>query len=235
MPPYSPALAILTGLFELLAAAWTLNSPGRKSLLRPTAFIFILLAGYQFAEVAVCSRPENLLFSRIAFLDITWLPPVGIWLVYRLLAPKPRRILFPAAFIAAAVAMSAWIALDPAAITKSVCQTVVARYFHGANFDFAFGMFYQAGMGVLIFWPALTMAGVGDANARSNLATIQTGVLGFVLPSLFLRLFVKEPDGIMPSVMCHFAVTLAVALTLLVSRERRLAVGEEKRIQASHA
>ena len=39
----------------------------------------------------------------------------------------------------------------------------------------------------------------------------------------------------MPSVMCHFAVTLAVALALLVSRERRLAVGEDKRIQPSHA
>lgn len=235
MPPYSPLLAILTGLFELSVAAWALNSPGRKSILRPVAVILILLAGYQFAEVAVCSRPENLLYSRIAFLDITWLPPVGIWLVFRLLAPKPRRIVFPAAFLAAAAAMSAWIILDPAAITRSVCQTVVARYFHGPSFDFAYGMFYQAGMGILIFWPAFTMAGVGDATARSHLASVQSGVLGFVLPSLFLRLFVKEPAGLMPSVMCHFAVTLAVALAVLVSRERRLAVGEDKRIQASHA
>jgi predicted branched-subunit amino acid permease len=90
-------------------------------------------------------------------------------------------------------------------------------------------------MGVLIFWPAFTMAGVGDPNARSHLASIQSGVLGFVLPSLFLRLFVKEPAGLMPSVMCHFAVTLAVALAVLVSRERRLAVGEDKRIQPSTA
>jgi hypothetical protein len=235
MPPYSPLLAILTGLLELSAAAWALNSPGRKSILRPVAVILILLAGYQFAEVAVCSRPENLLYSRIAFLDITWLPPAGIWLVFRLLAPKPRRFVFPAAFLAAAAAMSAWILLDPTAITRSVCQTVVARFFLGSSFDFAYGMFYQAGMGVLIFWPAFTMAGVGDATARSHLASIQTGVLGFVLPSLFLRLLVKEPAGLTPSVMCHFAVTLAVAMALLVSRERRLAVGEDKRIQASHA
>jgi hypothetical protein len=235
MPSYSPVLAIATGLFELAAAAWTLNSPGRKPILRPAAFILILLAGYQFAEVAVCSRPENLLFSRIAFLDITWLPAVGIWLVYRLLQPKPRRILFPVIYMIAAAAMSAWIVLDPAAITQSVCQTVVARYYHGPSFDLAYGMFYQAGMGVLIFWPAFTMASVGDSIGRSHLACIQTGVLGFVLPSLFLRLLVKEPTGLMPSVMCHFAVTLAVALALLVARERRLALGEDKRIQASPA
>ena len=43
------------------------------------------------------------------------------------------------------------------------------------------------------------------------------------------------PAGLIPSVMCHFAVTLAIALAVLVSRERRLAVGEDKRIQASHA
>ncbi len=92
MPPYSPFWPSLTGLLELAAAAWTLNSPGRKSILRPVAVILILLAGYQFAEVAVCSRPETFLYSRIAFLDITWLPPAGIWLVFRLLpqaAPDP--------------------------------------------------------------------------------------------------------------------------------------------------
>ncbi|MDD8027572.1 MAG: hypothetical protein PHI34_13800 [Acidobacteriota bacterium] len=235
MPSYSPVLAIATGIFELAAAAWTLNSPGRKSILRPTALIFILLAGYQFAEVAVCARPATLLYSRLAFLDITWLPPVGIWLVYRLLPRAPRRILFPAVFMAAAVGVSAWIALDPATITKSVCQTVIVRYFHGPVFEVAYGMFYQAGMGVLIFWPALTMAAVGDATARNHLACVQSGVLGFVLPSLFVRLMVKEPAGLLPSVMCHFAVTLAVALTLLVARERRAAVGENKRIQASQA
>lgn len=235
MPPYSPALAIATGLLELLAAAWTLNSSGRKSILRPTAFIFILLAGYQFAEVAVCARPAALIYSRIAFLDITWLPPAGIWLVYRLLPRAPRRIFFPAVFFTAAAAMSAWIALDPGAITRSVCQTVTARYFHGPAFELAYGAFYQLGMGVLIFWPALRMAGVADADARGHLACVQTGVLGFVLPSLFLRLVVKEPVGLLPSVMCHFAVTLAVGLVVLVQRERRLALGEDKRIQPSHA
>ncbi len=235
MPSYSPALAIATGLLELLAAAWTLNSPGRKSITRPAAMILILLAGYQFAEVAVCARPTTLFYSRLAFLDITWLPPMGIWLVYRLLPRSPRRLLFPAVFFTAAAAMSAWIALDPGAITKSVCQTVTARYFHGLAFELAYGMFYQSGIGVLIFWPALRMAGIGDADARGHLACIQTGVLGFVLPSLFIRLLVEEPAGLLPSVMCHFAVTLAVGLVVLVHRERRLALGEDKRIQPSHA
>jgi hypothetical protein len=235
MPSYSPALAMATGLLELLAAAWVLNSPGRKSILRPTALILILLAGYQFAEVAVCARPAALVYSRIAFLDITWLPPVGIWLVYRLLPRAPRRALVPAVFFAAAAAMSAWIALDPGAITRSVCQTVTARYFHGPAFELAYGMFYQLGMAVLIFWPALRMAGVGDADARGHLACVQTGVLGFVLPSLFLRLVVNEPAGLLPSVMCHFAVTLAVGLVVLAQRERRLGAGQSQGAQASHA
>jgi hypothetical protein len=235
MPSYSPVLAIITGLLELIAAAWTLNSPGRKSILRPATLLFILLAGYQFAEVAVCARPATLFYSRLAFLDITWLPAVGIWLVYRLLPRAPRRFLFPAVFLSAAAAISLWIALDASVITKSVCQTVVARYFHGPVFELAYGMFYQAGMGALIFWPAIRMAGIADPDTRSHLACIQTGVLGFVLPSLFLRLLVREPAGLLPSVMCHFAVTLAVALVVLVARERRAAVGADKRIQASQA
>lgn len=57
MPEYSPILAGITGAFEVLAAMYTLTGPGRKRILRPVGLILLLLAGYQFAELAVCANP----------------------------------------------------------------------------------------------------------------------------------------------------------------------------------
>ena len=68
---YSPLLAIVTGIFEFGAAIFAFVSAGRKHILYPAGLILLLLAGYQFAEVAVCSQPENLFFARVAFFNIT--------------------------------------------------------------------------------------------------------------------------------------------------------------------
>jgi hypothetical protein len=60
---------------------------------------------------------------------------------------------------------------------------------------------------------------------RKHWANLQTGLLGFLLPALAVRLLLAESDGILPSVMCHFAAVLAASLFFLVLRERRPPAG----------
>jgi len=224
MPSYLPLLAVITGILETVGAVWAMAGRGRRTILVPIAFIFALLAGYQFAEAAVCARPANLLFSRLAFLDITWLPPAGLWLVFRLTSGRSRwRIALPLFYSAAALAVSVWIALDPSCITQSVCRMVLAVFRHAPVFEYVFGIFYQSAMFVLIAWPSIELARAGDPLIRKHLASVQLGVLGFVLPSLYLRIMMREPEGLLPSVMCHFAVTLALGLAVSVARERAAA------------
>jgi len=222
MPEYSPIFAVFTGIMESLAAVFTFLSPGRKRILYPAGLLFLLLAGYQFAEVAVCANPDNLLLSRLAFFDITWLPPVGLWLAYQAASPPRRGIgMISAVYFAAAAFLVTWIFLDPGCVTKSVCQLVIARYQHSAPFETVYGVFYQSGLMLLIFGTAAGMVSTADAISRKHLANLQVGVLGFVLPSLYIRILYSEPPGILPSVMCHFALLLAISLLVLVVRERR--------------
>jgi hypothetical protein len=221
---YSPILAVLTGLFEAGAGTWVFisRSPGRKRILFPTGLIFLLLAGYQFAEVAVCRSPEHTFWTQLAFLDITWLPPLGLWLGYQLSAPRLRWLKAVAlADMALALAFSFWILAAPGAITTSVCQLVLARYFPTGAFDFAYALFYQLSLLITIFGAAAGMSFAEDVIRRKHWANLQTGLLGFLLPALAVRILVAESDGILPSVMCHFAVVLAVSLFVLVLRERR--------------
>ena len=223
---YSPLLAFITGLLEIGAGAWIFisRSPGRRRILFPTGIIFLLLAGYQFAEIAVCARPENKFLTQLAFLDITWLPAVGLWLGGQISAPRNRWIRIAALVdIAFALGMSIWILADPGAITKSVCQIVIARYFPSRVFEQIYGLFYESTLILTIFAGAAGMVAADDPVSRKHWANLQTGVLGFMFPAIAVSLLSPEPDGLLPSVMCHFAIVLAVSLYFLALRERRAA------------
>lgn len=61
------------------AAVWVPSGPDRKAILRTTAVILLFLAGYQIVEVGICSvAPGYGFLPRLAFMVVTWLPPIGI-------------------------------------------------------------------------------------------------------------------------------------------------------------
>jgi len=219
---YSPLLGVVTGLLEFSTAVFVFLSPGRKRILYPAGLLLLLLAGYQFSEVAVCSNPGRPLFLKIAFFDITWLPPVGIWLGVQLWQSRKRWMkIFPMAYFAAGLVFSVWLFVDPNCVTKSVCELVLARYTTGYPFQTAYALYYHTGLLTIVFGTAVAIAAEADAVLRKHLANLQTGVLGFLLPSMAFRILVSDSQGFDASVMCHFALILAVSLFFLVLRERR--------------
>lgn len=219
---YSPLLAIITGVFEFTAAFFVFFSPGRKRILYPTGVLLLILAGYQFLEVAVCYNPGQLLLARIALFDITWLPPIAMWLGLQLIATRKKWMAFvPLTYFAVGLALAVWVMIDPSSVTKSVCEIVIARYISPNPFDIVYALYYQSGILVLIFGTAVSLAYATDPVLRKHMANLQVGILGFVLPSLVVRILVSNSSGITLSVMCHFAVILAVSLVFLILRERR--------------
>lgn len=221
---YSPGLALVTGALELMACVFVLRGPGRKAVLGPAAVILFLLASYQFAEVAVCSRPEALAYARLAYLIITWLPPFGLRLLVELDGRRSRPLRAAAlGYFAAAAGMCAWLLAVPGLITATVCDLVTARYFQPTLFAVAYGVFYQTGLLWLVFgsWRAMTAA--REPRSRSQIGSLLAGVLGFMVPSLVIRVLMPGPGDIVPSVMCHFAVILAAGLVAMIVRERRSA------------
>jgi hypothetical protein len=221
---YSPILALVTGGLEVAAGLYTLLGPGRKAILRPIAFLLFQLAAYQFAEVAVCSNPAALAYSRLAYVIITWLPPSALSLVVALDRRRNRALRTAAvAYYAAAAALCAWILVDHSLITLSVCHLVLARYFPTTAFAVVYALFYQSGLLWLVFGSGRARALARDAVDRKQLTSLQMGVLGFMIPSIAVRVLTPGAGDILPSVMCHFAVIMAASFIVMVSRERRLA------------
>ena len=222
MIQYNPGLAVATGVFEFLAAGVVFFSPGRKRFLYPVGIILLILAGYQFAEVAVCANPQNHLYARLAFFEITWLPPLALWLIYQLSSAKNKWLMIlPAMYFVTGLALLLWIFVDPSCITKSVCELVIARYIHPSPFDLFYGIYFQSGLVLLVLWASAAMVHAADLVIRKHLANLQTGVLGVIFQSMAVRILMPESAGILPSVMCHFALILAVSLCFFIARERK--------------
>jgi len=221
MVGYFPALGVTTGLFELGVAAVALRGPGDPHLLRPTALLLVLLAGYQFLEVLACGSPGSAWPARLAFVDIVWLPPLGVWLIVLLAEPAAAWVRTAARqLFYAAAALAGWALLDPSFVTRTVCNVVLARYEHATPLYVLYGGFYQLGLGAMMLGAAPALAATRDPTRRQHLADVQMGTIAFVVPSLLTELLVPGTAGTMPSVMCHYALILAVFLARLVRREQ---------------
>jgi hypothetical protein len=222
MIEYSPNLSIATAGVEIAAAVWALRSPGRPAILRTTALILVLLAGYQLVEVFVCAQPGELLWARAAFADVIWLPALGAHLVVQL--AQPRREIWARLArggLLVAGAFSVWVFVDPDFVSRSVCQAVVASFTFPSSTYELYGGAYHLGLWAMMFGGVAAMVHVERAVDRAHLGDVVMGTIGFVVPSLLTVLMVPAAAQAMPSVMCHYALVLGLLLTRLIARERR--------------
>ena len=220
---YSPYLALLTAAIEIVAAVWTFTGKGRKNIITPIGLILILLAGYQIAEVFACANPDNVAAARIAFLDILWLPALGILLVKNVSNQSKTFLRYVSTgFFTAASCLALFIVFDPNFVNVSVCEIVFAHYDKPSPFYKLFALYYDTGLAVIIFGAVAALAGMEDLIRRQHLADIQIGTLCFVLPAMAVQMMIPRLDDAFASIMCHFALVFAFFLIRVIRREKKL-------------
>lgn len=220
---YSPILAIATAFFEISVAIWALRGPGRKPIIRTTSAILILLAAYQLVEVLVCTRaPVYGFMPQMAFIVVTWLPPLGLLLIAQL-SPSQSSVNYAISYFMLAVALSivVWIAFDDRFVSDSVCNIVYAKYSSPLPRFRIYAWFYWIGLFGMISLSALGVRNSDDLGQQRLLKTVLMGSLGFIVPAVVVNHFVTAAQGALPSVMCHFALVLAIFLAKLITIERR--------------
>lgn len=221
---YSPVLSMLTAAFEVIVAVWALSGPGRKPIIRTMTAILFLLAGYQILETLICVSPSTSdVLPRLAFINVSWLPPTGLLLIAQFRAGQSRvTYRYAQLMFLLALGFSAWIAFDRGFATDPVCRVVLAQYSHPAMPYLAYGTFYWLGLAGMVFLSAYGAAVSGASDQRRSLLYILGGTLGFIIPSL-LTAWLAPPDGAFASLMCHYALVFAITLTRLIYLERRKA------------
>ena len=219
---YSPALAIGTAIFEVSVAIWALRGPGRRPIIRTTSAILLLLAAYQLVEVLVCTQaPVYWFMPQMAFIVVTWLPPLGLLLIAQLSSTQAH-VNYAISYFMLAVAFSivVWIAFDDRFVTDSVCNIVYAKYSSPLPRFRIYSWFYWLGLFGMVVLSALGVRNSPHSGQQRLLKSVLLGSLGFIVPGVIVTHFVAPAEGALPSILCHFAVVLAIFLTRLITQER---------------
>jgi len=208
---FSPPVMIATFAIEIGLLLYTLIRYRMSPLTRLVSVTLLCLATFQLAEFNVCEGANGLndFYSRLGFVAIALLPPLGIHLVQTI----AKRGLRPLPWVAYATSLVFIVAfgLNSAAFESHICGGNYAIFQLAHNLGGMFFVYYYfwliVGIGMCLYFST-------NANKKTREAlNLQTfGYLSFMLPTGIVNAINPDTIQAIPSVMCGFAVIYALIL-----------------------
>ena len=239
---FSPTVMLATFLFESIAALLVITKY-RKSPKR-TLIITLLfaLAGFQIAEFMVCGGfgIKGVEWARFGYVSITLLPPLGYHLAH-LIAGK--KVGFSVKFAyATMIGFIAYYLLVTNGVQADSCRPNYSVFNVPQIAGWLYALYYYGWLFVAIFFCWQEIKKLSDKESRKivrivlsklrflekivpnesiikikALKWLLVGYLVFVVPTTFVNIINPNTIEGIPSIMCGFAVLLAVILLLKVS------------------
>ena len=212
---------LVTLLIEFTLAVYTVWRYKLNSLTRLVTAALVMLATFQLAEYFVCTgygfRAEQ--WSRLGFVAITTLPPLGLHILHRL-AGKPAGRMVAAAYASMAGFIVFFLTYDAAFIGHQ-CTGNYVIFQIGYRVGGLYATYYYGWLFASI------LLGVHWANrlmergrkARRQLESVRALIIGylvFLVPTALANSVRPETRRGIPSIMCGFAVLFAAILSLYI-------------------
>ncbi len=217
---------IATFVIEICLALYTIWRYKLTTIARLAVLLFVALGTFQLAEYMVCRGigGDPLAWSRIGYVAITLLPPVGIHLITVIAGDKRRWLIWPG-YIAAA-GFVAFFSLIGRAIDGHVCLGNYVIFQVAPGSGWLFGLYYYGFliMTLLLGWRYTHRT--KDQKVRRALEGVMLGYTIFIIPATTVNLVDPVTIVGIPSIMCGFAVLLALALAFIALP----AVGKRRKI-----
>jgi hypothetical protein len=207
---FSPPVMVATIIIELSLAVWVVARYAVGTSRRLIVTLLVCLAAFQLAEFNVCSSAmPDVIWSRIGYVFITFLPPLGLHLVMRLRRNRSP-VLLAGSYVVAAFFAGAF-AFLPTSLNRGVCAGNYVIFRLSEPLAHIYGCYYFAlvllGLG-LALWPSHH----ANVRRRDALRWTAVGYVAFTLPTLIINFLLPMTHMGIPSIMCGFAVILAVIL-----------------------
>lgn len=210
---FSPPVMLATFLIEIGLALYLLWRYKMSTVLRLAVAILVSLAVFQVAEYNICEGAwglSSLAWAKVGYVAITLLPPLGIHLATKLAGQK-RPTLVAASYVAAAAFASFFLFVGNGVAAEACLGNYV--------------IFKQApGTEVLytVYYYGLMLVGTGYSLWQANKTTVRrvqyalrslaVGYIVFIVPTTAVNLVDPSTIQGIPSIMCGFAVLLAIIL-----------------------
>jgi hypothetical protein len=205
---FSPPVMIATFIFEMGTAVYTWWRYKLTPISRLVSLILLCLAAFQLAEYEVCEGAARaaLPWSRIGYVAITFLCTI---------AGAQKRVALGMAY-AGGAAFAGFFLLAPSGLQGHVCLGNYVIFQVAHNSGALFGAYYYGLLCVAIGagWHFLKR-GLSQQKQQA-IRGLMFGYLVFIVPTIFVNLLSPNTMRGIPSIMCGFAVLLAVALGFVV-------------------
>jgi hypothetical protein len=219
---FSPPVMLVTLVIEFGSAIYSIWRYKMTVTTRLIVGMLIGLGVFQMAEYFVCTRhPHAELWSRVGFVAISTLPAFGTHLMH-VLADKPKRKAVALAYLSM-TAFIIFFATYSGAFVGHQCQGNYVIFQLGSKVGTAYELAYYypwLAFGILMGarWANELMAAKGK-RAYRQLQTVQALIVGylvFIVPCAIWNTLDAASRPAIPSIMCGFAVLLALILVLYI-------------------
>ncbi len=200
---------LFTAATELLLAFWSLWTYRKTVLGRLATITLICLGIFQVAEYRICEGvfAGNLAWTQIGLTAITLLPALGLHMIETIIG-KNRYTWF--GYLCAAIYIAFFVFTDTI-VQGSYCT---GNYVIIQTQPVAFGPYYFAFLFLAIIEAihALRSKIVTIPSHRNALRWMVIGYLSFIVPMAVISAVSPPIRNSVPSILCGFAILLAVVL-----------------------
>lgn len=212
---FSPPVMIATFLIEIALAVYTIWKYKPSLFTRLAIMLLVFLAFFQFAEFFICTGDSMpLQWSRLSFVAITFLPPLGIHAILTL----SKQAKSPLVYIAYATggAFMTYFALSAQSLTGNECLGNYVTFQVNQDITWLYALYYYG-------WVVISMLlayyfGKRTANKQTKQALfgLSAGNALLLIPTTSANLIDSSTMSGIPSIMCGFAVIFALILGFYV-------------------
>ncbi len=202
---------LLTSITEGILFLYTVIRYRMTHFGQLAALALLLLGLFQVAEYQICGGQAPWFWARIGLVAITLLPPLGVHLISLLTKEGSfMRISYASAAIFGGI-----FAFIPDAITGTTCggNYIIFNTLHPLGG--LYGIYYF-GFLFLGLWKIGATLRKAARHERSLLIWMAIGYASFILPMGIVYSLSPATRAGVPSIMCGFAITLALILGLIV-------------------
>ncbi len=214
---FSAPVMLATFIIEFALATYLLLTRKQNATTKLSVTMLVLLGTFQLAEYGICEAWgfSSDAWAKIGFVAITFLPPIGLHLVHTISRQKITAMV-PLAYCFAAVWSLFFI--FGSLLQGSVCTGNYIIFNIPEPFEGLYYMYYDITIAISI---ALAYAYSKRAETKKIVKALQWFIIGyllFIIPSIIFVMIdtYQGVDSPLPSIMCGFALLMALILTFIV-------------------
>lgn len=220
---FTPPVSLATAAIEFGLIFWMQYKYPRAAFLTFGCWFMFLLGAYQFSEFLLCVAPYPDIWVRLGFIAYSFLPAVGLHAALVFTKKKYSRTLLYAIPVLASLFV-----LTPHAAVSGVCETIFVtthifpNSWAGSILFWIYSGFYYAGF---IIWSSLVCLHKylheKNVRRRTQFLFLSVAIALMTIPTMILIIILPHFDVRFPSILCHFALLLAITIFLGVRYENK--------------